>query len=482
MITITRRTIQQFRAVLRRTLGHFRTGPAIGFYADAEGLTVKSVGTDAAVELRVPGRQQAAETLWLPCAALDDFEGKKDDLVELSAGENNRISAAWRDGSVPRLVAYDSPRPPDADKLPALPEMLRENPPSLLKAFGEASDTADPGSARYALGCIRLRGEDGSLAATDGRQLLLQHGFHFPWTDDVLVPRSKVFTLANLTGNEPVKVGKSNDWVTFGVGPWFIHLRIDQHGRFPNLERIVPAADQAVGICRFSATDARFLADTLPCLPVTSDQDFRVTLDLNGQVIVRAKTAEQAKPTEIVLTGTSWSGNPLRLNVNCRQMARAVKLGLTDLYVFGDETPVAWYGETCKYISALLPRDCCVEPADDAIRIESPRTEATASASLSPPQKPTTERKPQPVNATNANSNVQAGGHAAKPNSPICRPKAGSRDIGALVEQAMKLRTALHDRTHEAGELVKALKQHRRQSRVMQQTLDQIRSLKSLGV
>ena len=59
MITITRRLAQQFRAVLRRAFGQVRVGPVIGFIAGAEGLTVKSMSADAAVELRVPGARAA---------------------------------------------------------------------------------------------------------------------------------------------------------------------------------------------------------------------------------------------------------------------------------------------------------------------------------------------------------------------------------------------------------------------------------------
>ena len=72
-----------------------------------------------------------------------------------------------------------------------------------------------------------------------------------------------------------------------------------------------------------------------------------------------------------------------------------------------------------------------------------------------------------------------------RPRPPPASPAAArpsQQDITALIDQAIKFRTAAHDLMHEAGELVKALKQHRRQSRAVQQTLDQIRTLKGLGV
>ena len=51
-----------------------------------------------------------------------------------------------------------------------------------------------------------------------------------------------------------------------------------------------------------------------------------------------------------------------------------------------------------------------------------------------------------------------------------------------MIDQAVKFRTALHDLMHQSSGLVKALKQHRRQSRAIQSTLESLKQLKTLGV
>ncbi len=89
-----------------------------------------------------------------------------------------------------------------------------------------------------------------------------------------------------------------------------------------------------------------------------------------------------------------------------------------------------------------------------------------------------------------ATTNGQANGQAAtngqaKPeiaNRRTSNRKGGQQDIAGLIEQAEKFRTAAHDLTHQANELVKALKQHRRQNRAIECTLASIRQLKGLGV
>lgn len=149
MITITRRLAAQLRSVMRRAFGHFRgSGPAVGFIAGAEGLIVKSMFADAAVEFRAAG-ERGGETLWLPFEFLADVEGKRDDLVDLEATGNGHVSVHWRAGSVPQIVKYGVEKLPEADKFPVLPTAFAANPPGLLQALHEASEVADPEAVRY---------------------------------------------------------------------------------------------------------------------------------------------------------------------------------------------------------------------------------------------------------------------------------------------------------------------------------------------
>mgnify|MGYP001023279714 CR=1 FL=1 len=82
-----------------------------------------------------------------------------------------------------------------------------------------------------------------------------------------------------------------------------------------------------------------------------------------------------------------------------------------------------------------------------------------------------------------ANGTASGNGHALKTNGRVRRAsdhESDLRNTTALIEHAQKLRAALHSLLHEASELVKSLKQHRRQSRAVQQTIAQLRTLKTL--
>jgi len=492
-ITITRRQALQLRAVLRRAFGTRGTGPGVGFTADAEGLRVRAMSADAAVEYHVPGARPA-ETLWLPFAFLGDCEGKKDEPVHIEATGKGRVTAQWRDGSVPQIVRYDSDPPADADKFPALPKNFAENPPGLLEAVTAAGDTTDPDAVRYATHCIQLR-HDGTINATDGRQMLVQSGFTFPWDNAVLIPRSKVFSSPELPHDGPVTVAKSGDWVVIRVGPWTFFLGINKDGRFPDLSRHIARPADATASCRLSPADAEFLGETLPRLPCDEEFNFPITVDLNGSVAIRARAADQPRPTELVLTGSEWSGAPIRVNTNRKYLARAAKLGFHELFFYGDKAPVLCRDDCRQFVWALLDPESAIRPADDAIRIVSP-----ASEPQSPVTRPQTRRRvspvPEPTTSSNGNAaaatvsgNGQSNGHAkangqAKLNGEARNGTARKpgQDVESMIRQAEKLRTSAHDLMHEAGVLVKALKQHRRQSRAVQNTLASLRQLRTLGV
>ncbi len=273
-LSFTRRLAAQLRPVLRRAQTNRRgPSPAVGFTGGKEGLIVKADCGDAIIEYRMPGTFHE-ETLWLPFDLLTDCEGKKDDPVELEASGEHQVTARWQDRKGPQLISYDALTPVGAVKFPARPTDLTANPTRLLQAMADASEIADPDNTRYALGNLQLSGSRGEIAATDGCQLLIQKGFAFPWPDDLLVPRAKFLASPELSGIEPVVVGKNSNHVAIGVGPWTFYLRVDTDGRFPKVAQSIPNPNTAKARCRLSADDTRFLAETLPKLPC-DDEDNR---------------------------------------------------------------------------------------------------------------------------------------------------------------------------------------------------------------
>lgn len=113
--------------------------------------------------------------------ALAVCEGtKSDEFVQLEKLDDKSVVLRWDDRSIPQSFRLDAKklRP---DPIPASPETWVSNSSRLLAALNDAMKIVPTDGARYALNCVQLRPEGGRLAATDGHQLLIEHGFEFPW-------------------------------------------------------------------------------------------------------------------------------------------------------------------------------------------------------------------------------------------------------------------------------------------------------------
>ncbi len=471
MITITRSLARTLRAVLRRAgIKALRgSGPRVLFHAGADGLRIKAMSQQAAIEYHLAG-VFPTEQLSAPLEFLEACEGSKPEPVMLEARGKGQVAVNWSDRGIPQLLVYDADR--DAKKLafPELPESFATNEPGLWQALRDAAAAADHDTVRYALDHIQLRGATGQIVATDGRQLLRQSGFEFPWADDVLIPASRLFAGKELSGDPTVQVGKTDSWVAFQIEPWTIWLAINKEARFPKIDSIVPKAENAVARLALAPADAQFLLDALPGVPDSHDTNHRVTLELNGHVAIRGQSLDQPRPTELILTNSRCTGAPVAINTNRHYIAQAIKLGFNEVCLYGPEKVVLCDDGRRQYVWMLLDAESVIKPNADAIRVESPPV-----GTVIVPQ-------PQPV--TRSHSVVQFK-HEEKPAyaaKDSVQPSGTDHDEAAHssnpIVQAEALRSALRDALGRTNDLIAAIKRQKRQHRLVQSTLE---SLKELG-
>ncbi len=183
MITLTRRQARGLRGVFRRSvLGIAHRGPI-----PPAGLHRRRRPTPRETSVRPPGRRARVASAWpssgsvaLPLEALADLEGRDEATVALESLAPDRTVARWTDRGIPQAREYPvAPVGPSAD-FPAPPPSWAEAPTGLLDALAEATATAAEDDSRYALSCLALRPGSGSIAATDGRQVLVQGGLRLP--------------------------------------------------------------------------------------------------------------------------------------------------------------------------------------------------------------------------------------------------------------------------------------------------------------
>lgn len=374
MIQITRQLAKVFRSVFKRTFG--RQVTMLSVRAGDDGLFIAFQGPTQTLRYHDP-QPQEQETLLLPFQVLDDVQGPKAEPVFLNTRRPGVIGASWQQKGDYRELEYEALEPvPNTPAFPEWPAPNAEQPPTFLAALRDAYETTDLESSRYALGCVQLRGHDGVMAATDGRQLLRQSGFSFGFEESVLVLPSKFFFSRELPTDQPIRIGVNRDdkgvfKVAFQVGPWTYWLDTERGRRFPDVDQTIAPVEHVPTTLQLASADAQFLTENLHRLP-DGNSNREVTLDLNGKVILRAANATTPRPAELVLRNSHKQGDDLRLCTDRKFLARAATLGFSEIHLPNSESPAIAKDSSRTYVWMLLNPKDAVKPSDDCLRIESP--------------------------------------------------------------------------------------------------------------
>ncbi len=493
MVTITRNEARQLRNLLRRAglLGrNADLHRPLEVLAGSDGLFVRCQNQQTAIAYHQPDSLPEAR-LVLPAKVLEDCWGRDDSPITLETATATTMAARWTENGIPQCRSYDEVTDQPTQTFPALPEDFAENPPGTLNRLDDAGQICADASARFTLTNLQLRSKQRQVVTTDGRHALQQSGFSFPWHGDLLVPRNRVFGSKELDASSPVQIGRIEKWVVFQVAPWTIWLAIDSESRFPRTDDLWPIHERATSRVELTEDDARFLAARIGCLPGDQTVNFPVTLDLNGEVIVRGKSIEQPQPTDLVLCGSHCTGLARRVNTSRMFVARALELGFREFLFFGDSSPVLAIDGQRQYLWMPLVGADAIAPSADAIRILSsdvgpPGNGSQRGSRLAKPRG-ATHRMMNETNATNGNGHTN--GHSTGNGRSADHSQSGTTEAAngstteasaTVLEQVHALRGVLRDALSKSNDLIRSLKRQKRQSRLVESTLASLRQLQSI--
>jgi len=473
LITISRLLARQLRAVFRRAAigkAYGGYGQRVLFAADQDTLRIRGLSCNAAVEYQAAHQGGPVQAL-LPLDLLAACEGSRPDSVQLDFTVTDKVTASWTDKRVPVVRDFTTSAPDDAlPPFPPMPDTFTANAPDMWAALRDAAATTDQQPHRFALSCVQLSGISGRVVATDGQQALVQSGFTFPWTDDVLVPASGVFGCRELPGDEPIQVGKTEDWVTFKSGPWSISLKLEKDAKYPDVSRHISDPATATSHLRITDSDGDFLSDALPRLPCEDSTNCPVTADLNGQVLLRGKAADQSRATELVLSDSRLDGEAITINTNREYLLRSLRLGFRAVHFSGPEQPALCDDGGRQYVWALLSPESPTPSSPDLIRIASNQRHADDAGGHSQPRRrKTTVSEPTPESSCTGE----------RPATKTRRPPTSKKP--SAIEQAITFRDSLRAAVTQANELIRSLKQQKREARIVQTTLASLRQLQKVG-
>jgi hypothetical protein len=478
LIEISRSLAKQFRAIARKSIlaiDKHGLPPLLVIRGDRTGLRLQAQNAAGAIEYHEAGTQ-ANETFHLPFTALADFDGKKDTTIQLTKNGNS-IVASWQEGVVPQNRQYDPPEPQRSLKTPTPPKEMTEQPSTFLKAMQDANDTcAKASEGRYGTTCIQLRGKAGDIIGTDGRQLLRQGGFTFPWKEDVLLPAMSIYGCRELVG-QPIALGKTDDHVCLSAGPWKLFIAINKDARFPRVENVIPDTQSAT-LVHFDDQDSQFLTDNLSSLPGEDNENSPVTIDANGLVVVRARGSSQQPATELALVRSTTRGKTMSFAVNRFLLDRALRLGFKSLYVHADGKPVLYREANRDYVSLPLPKEAVVADDGKATRLRS--TDHQPAVEHSEPSESVASRQTSNGKPQAAPTNGHTEPSVDTETNGTSTAKHEANGIAALIDEAEALKELLRDGYTRAHALAIAAKRYRKQARVVNSTLASLRQLQAV--
>jgi len=453
VIQISRRLAKQLRSVLRQSIveqSSPATWPLLHCQADGSLLTIQAQASGVAVRLQQPSSQSSG-TIAFSSSVLKEFEARQDGMVTLETATDGTGQAKWQDGSCPHTLEFEAIPPQKAGKFPEPPSDFVVAKEGLLAALADAGEVTASIAARFALNRVVLGGQQGQIISSDGRQLLIQDAFSFPWRDNLLIPRVSAFGNKELQHIGKVQIGATDQHVCIQTGPWTFTLKIDKDARYPDVQTVIPKASSLGTHLHFAAEDIQPLLDKLSTLPGSAEDGWPITVDLKGAISIRAKAPDNDEIVEHVLAGSQHDGPHIRLCFNRNFLRRALQLGFREMSVGRSESPVVFSDNARRYLFIPFePRVALPPPTSpsDAVKAEPKRRQ---------PIVPASPNNPPPSNGHASNERVQT--------------------IEEILTETEALRTAWQDSLTRLSKIITGLKQHRKHSRVVKSVVQSLRQL-----
>jgi hypothetical protein len=373
MITVSSMMCSELSDVLRRLgRGRVRTNVVLEWIAGRDGLSVQVAGPEVAVRYHTPGRRPETRGT----GSLDSLT-----IPNGLTGSNVTLNPDPRRNTKP---------------FPAEPKRFTPVPGLWAALAAAASMTARESESRFVLNRIQLRGGRKAIVASDSKQLLVQTGFAFPWSDDVLVPSSDVFAaLAERTPPETA-VARTPGHVWIRSGPWTVALAIDSGGRFPDVDPLLVRAEKPGSELILGESDRARLVREIPRLPGGRAEPRSVTLDLVGPAVRAGEAGGSA--TSIQLPQSRVQGRRVAVTCDRTYLLAALKLGFTRMSVSTADQPLVWRDERRTYL--FLPLAPCEPSRSNTVPTKSPVTRVPKRAEFKAPplvSKPPESKQPPPA-------------------------------------------------------------------------------------
>ncbi|MCE9530717.1 MAG: hypothetical protein K8T89_06270 [Planctomycetes bacterium] len=339
-----------------------------------------------------PGGPRGKRVITFAAKYLQEFEARNPDPVEIAILRPDLGGARWTEKGRTPEIEFPLLEPGSVPAAPEPPKEFVPMPQSFLAALDQASTIAARDPTKYALNRVQLRGQAGTVLSSDQRQLFQAGGFNFPFTEDLLIPRSGLFGLAPFTAIEEISMGRTDTHVVIRVGLWTFFFFIDKQGRFPDVTPIIPKPSHSATRLRLDAEDVQIFLDSLTRrLKGPEANEMALTLDLMGTPCLRFEIEKRV--SEVKLMNSEVTGKPLRMCLNLHQFLSALELRFLNFEIRDPDKPILARDGERLYLSMPLPASGAILPRSE----KAPSEQPMPSTALAPIEKPATPTIVVPV-------------------------------------------------------------------------------------
>jgi hypothetical protein len=386
LVGLVRRTLKLKNGLLARQavrIQQFASGSSNG---SCSGLVIETATATHAIRYGGFEPADVAETCIAPLQAFIDLAASSAISGELFQNGDQEVTLRVTEKSIRREQGYAIPE--IVLSAPTSHSSWTELPAKTRMALLSACLIADKESTgRYALSKIQLRGAQGSMIATDGRQALIQSGIRWPFEEDLLLGNYRELWGWKEFPHGNLQFARTEQHCAFRCGEWEFYLPIEPSQAYPKVEEVIPSVQGAIATVGLSHGDAEYLREMLPVLPADELDERPITLELTNRVSVRAASRRDPEGVEIVLQNSTASGEAFACATLRKYLKQSLDLGLTRLEFHGKSYAPAvarssdlvycWmlYDEWAT-VKASLQTEVRLSPLDSGkIRIHSPSRE-----------------------------------------------------------------------------------------------------------
>jgi hypothetical protein len=383
------------------------------------------------------------------------------------------VGNRWLEQPIPTFHEQHWPVLPSVDTEPV--NLAPDLPQATLEAFGCASD--DP--SRPGLNGAWLDVSDPKahyVMASNGRMMFTANSFTLDLKASVLLPARKFLTWPGFFNDGPWKlfVGPKpkdeNGWLKLQSDHWTL-LAPQIDSECPNWRHLIPSDFQTR--VSFSDNAVRFLLAALPKLPGANKVNRDITFKFN-QRLTSVSGQDNDNEACLDVDGVRVEGKPITIHLNRELVAKALKLGMSDLALVDELTPVV-FTMTGKRLVIMPLRP---EGAKTSNPTSAPGPVPASAANTEEPAN--NQPKEEPVKALNRltqPSNATPPTPTPTPTTPTTEPEQASQSALKLAMEKLEgAKEALKKVAGELTDINKLLLQAQREKRTMEREMEDVRS------